>query len=68
MERLREYPVLSCISIFAVCAGARVFEYFVLRTDETFISENFIHKVFGIVLLFIILRFLDLNRKKCRSL
>lgn len=61
MERLRKYPILSCISIFAVCAGARAFEYFVLRTDETFISENFIHKVFGIVLLFIILRFLDLK-------
>ncbi len=61
MEALRKYPMLSCISIFMICAGARVFEYFVIRTDETVLSENVIHKIFGIALLFIILRLFNLT-------
>jgi len=35
-----------------------VIEYFFLRTDETFLSENFLHKVFGILILAITLHFL----------
>ncbi|MBQ0065270.1 MAG: CPBP family intramembrane metalloprotease [Firmicutes bacterium] len=61
MEKLRKYPILSCISIFMVCAGVRIIEYFGIRTDETFFSENFIHKIFGIVLLYGFLRFCNLT-------
>lgn len=50
-ERIKRQPVMSCAVIFMICVFARLIEYFVIRTDETIISENFIHKIFGIVLL-----------------
>lgn len=53
MKRLKKQPILSCTGIFIICVCVRIFEYFVIRTDETVISENFIHKVFGIILLFV---------------
>lgn len=51
----KKKPLLSCLSVFAICGLARLIEYFVIRTDETIISENFLHKVFGIVVLAIVL-------------
>lgn len=48
-------PALSCSIIFAICCIARIIEYFWIRTDETILAENFIHKVFGIVVLLVIL-------------
>lgn len=56
MDRLKKHCILSCIVIFFVCIVARIIEYFFIRTDETFLSENFIHKVFGIIVLIMILR------------
>lgn len=61
MEVLKKHPMLSCMGVFAICACARIIEYFAIRTDETFISENVIHKIFGIALLIVILRILNLN-------
>lgn len=54
-------PILSCLLIFSICCVARVVEYFFLRTDETILAENFIHKVFGIVVLAIILALTKLS-------
>ena len=48
-------PILSCVLVFLVCCIARIVEYFWIRTDETILAENFIHKVFGIVVLAVIL-------------
>jgi len=48
-------PVLCCVLIFLICCVARVVEYFFIRTDETILAENFIHKVFGIIVLAAIL-------------
>lgn len=46
--------VLSAtIFIYALCFIFRFLEYFLLRTDETFWGEAFIHKLTGIVILFI---------------
>lgn len=53
----RERPVLSCIILFAICGLARIIEYFVIKTDETIIAENFLHKAFGIAVLAIVLYF-----------
>ena len=50
-----EKPILRCVVLFAICAVARLIEYFVIRTDETFLSENVLHKVFGIAVLAIVL-------------
>lgn len=41
--------------IFLICCIARVVEYFGIRTDETILAENFIHKVFGIIILVVML-------------
>lgn len=46
--------VLSAtVFIYAICFIFRFLEYFLLRTDETFWGEAFIHKLTGIVILFI---------------
>ena len=54
-EHVKNRPALSCIIIFVICGFARLIEYFAIRTDETVIAENFLHKAFGIILLAIIL-------------
>lgn len=57
-KKIKQQPVFSCVMIFLACATARVIEYFLIRTDETALSENFLHKVFGILILAIVLYFL----------
>lgn len=57
-ERIKKRPILSCIAIFALCGIARLIEYFVIRTDETVMAENFLHKAFGIVILAVLLHLL----------
>jgi len=54
-KRIKQQPSFSCVMIFFICAIARFIEYFLIRTDETFFSENFLHKVFGILILAITL-------------
>lgn len=56
MNRLKNHPILSCLGIFFICTVVRVIEYFFIRTDETLLSENFIHKVFGIIFMIIVLK------------
>ena len=63
LNRLIRKPILSCSLIFIVCSLARLFEYFYMRTDETFLSENFLHKLFGILLLWGILSISKLRWK-----
>ncbi len=54
-------PMLSCVLVFIICCVARIAEYFFIRTDETILAENFIHKVFGIVVLIVILAITKLS-------
>ena len=61
MYLLKKKPILNCFIIFAICLIARILEYFVIRTDESILSENFLHKVFGIILLWIILYYAKLK-------
>ena len=63
INRLIRKPILSCSLIFIVCSIARLIEYFYMRTDETFLSENFLHKLFGILLLWGLLYFCKLRWK-----
>lgn len=58
-KRIRKNTVLSCWIIFAILIFVHGFEAIVLRMDETFFGENFINKVFGILVVFIVLRFLN---------
>lgn len=55
-KKLRENPIESCVLIFLLCTIARVIEYFAIRTDETILAENLVHKVFGIVVLAVVIR------------
>ena len=55
-ERIRKNTVLTCWIIFAILIFVHGFEAIVLRMDETFLGENFINKVFGILVVFIVLR------------
>ena len=48
--------IASCILVFLICSVARIIEYFFIRTDETILAENFLHKVFGIIVLAVMLK------------
>lgn len=63
LNQLIKKPILSCSIIFVICSVARVIEYFYMRTDDTFLSENFLHKLFGILLLWGILSICKLRWK-----
>lgn len=55
---------MICISVFIICLIVRFIEYFAIKTDETIIGENFIHKLFGIFLFFILLKLLKIKWNK----
>ncbi len=46
------------ILIFCICLAVHAFEVMVLRTDETVFAECFVNKVFGILVLYVLLHML----------
>ncbi len=54
-EKIKNKPVAACWIMFAILILVHGFEAIVLRMDETFFGENFINKVFGIILIFVVL-------------
>lgn len=54
-------PIASCVLVFLICSIARIIEYFFIRTDETILAENFLHKVFGIIVLALILKSTEIS-------
>lgn len=57
-RRIENSTIRNSIIIFLLCLAVHTFEVLVIRTDETFIAECFINKVFGIILLYVILKIL----------
>ena len=50
-----QYPLRVCTALYLLCYAFRLWEYLILKTDESVIGENFIHKACGVVVIFIAL-------------
>ena len=58
-ESLLKNSVKSCCVIFCILIAVHAVEAIVLRMDETFLGENFINKLFGILIIWLTLRILQ---------
>lgn len=54
-EGLKKNTIRNSLIIFLICIAVHAVEVLFIRTDETFFAECFINKVFGIILLFVVL-------------
>ncbi len=64
MANKNERILSDVIFIYFLCFVFRFLEYFFLRTDETFWGEAFVHKLIGIVILFISVKYYNLRFTK----
>lgn len=62
-EHILNKPILYSFFIFLICLAIRIIEYFIVKTDTTFISENFIHKLIGIIILLFLLKIMNYKFK-----
>lgn len=62
-EHIFNKPILYSFIIFMICLVIRIMEYFIIKTDTTFISENFIHKLMGIIILVFLLKIMNYKFK-----
>ena len=60
----KESPLSVVLIIYLICFAFRIFEYFILRTDQTFLGEAFIHKLIGIAILFAGAKLFDFKFKE----
>ena len=58
MKKLRS-PLLSVLVIYILCFIFRIIEYFMIRTDQTLLGEAIIHKIAGIIILWIAIKMLS---------
>ena len=70
---LKENRVRNSVIVFIICLIVHAAEVFFIRTDETVFAECFVNKVFGIAVLFALLRMLkqkwsDIGFKSSRFL
>ncbi len=58
-DKIEKNTIPSCWAIFIILICVHGFEAIVLRMDETIVGENFINKVFGIFVIFVVSRMID---------
>lgn len=63
INKLKSKKIFVVLLIYILCFIFRSFEYFVLRTDQTFLGENFIHKLIGIVIFYAVAKMYCINLK-----
>lgn len=56
--------ISSVFIIYLLCYGFRLFEYFILRTDQTWVGEAIVHKLIGIVILFVAAKLMQFTMKE----
>lgn len=54
-KKIKQKPIFSVCLIFVLVLAVHIFEALVLRMDETIVQENFINKLFGILVIFVLL-------------
>lgn len=57
-KQKKQNVLTAVLAVYFICYGFRVFEYFILRTDKTWVGEAVVHKLTGIVILFAAVGFL----------
>lgn len=60
----RHNVLMVVFIIYFVCVGFRLWEYFVLRTDQTWIGEAIVHKLIGIGILFLAMKSLHVSKQE----
>ena len=58
MQNIKKRPIQFVLFFYLICFLFRVFEYFIIRTDQSIIGEAFIHKLIGIGFLAAVIRYL----------
>ena len=57
-EKILHNTAKSCVFIFCILIIVHAFEAIILRMDETIFGENFINKLFGLAVIWVVLRML----------
>ncbi|MGN0346390.1 MAG: lysostaphin resistance A-like protein [Lachnospiraceae bacterium] len=58
-QRILNHTIRNSLLIFLVLLVVHAFEAIFLRLDETILGENFLNKIFGILVLFYVLKILE---------
>ena len=56
--------IFTVLVIYVLCYVFRIFEYFILRTDQTWVGEAIVHKLIGIAILFITAKLLHFTTQE----